>query len=155
MVPYLGEPLELGVSVVPGGRSQVRRQGGRLDARVGRAGDDALRGALERWFRAEARREVTHRLDAVCARVGRDYGRLSIRAQRTRWASCSASGDMSFNWRLLLAPEPILDYVVEHEVAHLDVPDHSTGFWALLAARCPDHREHERWLRRHGPALRL
>jgi predicted metal-dependent hydrolase len=62
---------------------------------------------------------------------------------------------MSFNWRLLLAPAPVVDYVVEHEVAHLAVPDHSRRFWALVAARCPDYRAHERWLREHGPALRL
>jgi predicted metal-dependent hydrolase len=62
---------------------------------------------------------------------------------------------MSFNWRLLLAPEPVVDYVVEHEVAHLAVPDHSPRFWALVAERCPAYRTHERWLREHGPALRL
>jgi hypothetical protein len=62
---------------------------------------------------------------------------------------------MSFNWRLLLAPPEILDYVVEHEVAHLDVQDHSSRFWRLLASRCPSWREHEAWLRRHGHALRL
>jgi len=62
---------------------------------------------------------------------------------------------MSFNWRLLLAPEEILDYVVEHEVAHLEVLDHSKRFWRLLGSRCPRYREHEHWLREHGPALRL
>ena len=62
---------------------------------------------------------------------------------------------MSFNWRLLLAPEEILDYVVEHEVAHLEIHDHSERYWALLESRCPDYREHERWLRRNGQTLRL
>jgi predicted metal-dependent hydrolase len=62
---------------------------------------------------------------------------------------------MSFNWRLLLAPPEILDYVVEHEVAHLEVLDHSPRFWRLLASRCPDWRAREAWLRRHGHALRL
>ena len=62
---------------------------------------------------------------------------------------------MSFNWRLLLAPAEILDYVVEHEVAHLKVLDHSQRFWRLVGKRCPRYREHERWLRRHGPALRF
>jgi predicted metal-dependent hydrolase len=62
---------------------------------------------------------------------------------------------MSFNWRLLLAPAEILDYVVEHEVAHLEVLDHSQRFWRLVASRSPRYREHERWLRRNGPALRL
>ena len=77
------------------------------------------------------------RLDAAVARAGRSYTTLQIRGQRTRWASCSTSGAMSFNWRLLLAPEEILDYVVEHEVAHLDVQDHSERFWRLLASRSP------------------
>ena len=88
-------------------------------------------------------------------RAGVRYARLTIRGQRTRWASCSTNGTMSFNWRLLLAPAEILDYVVEHEVAHLTVHDHSHRFWDLLAQRMPGYREHERWLRRHGHALRL
>jgi hypothetical protein len=62
---------------------------------------------------------------------------------------------MSFNWRLLLAPAEVLDYVVEHEVAHLDVQDHSRRFWRLLGTRFPDWRAWEDWLRRHGHALRL
>ena len=93
---------------------------------------------------AGAREEVAPRLDAAVARAGRSYDSLQIRGQRTRWASCSTSGAMSFNWRLLLAPAEILDYVVEHEVAHLDRQDHSPRFWRLLAARCPEWREHGR-----------
>ena len=62
---------------------------------------------------------------------------------------------MSFNWRLLLAPAEILDYVVEHEVAHLQIHNHSRNFWNLLGSRCPDYRQHEAWLRRHGQALRI
>ncbi len=117
--------------------------------------DAEPRKALEAWYRRQARAEVSVRLDAAVARAGRSYTTLQIRGQRTRWASCSTSGAMSFNWRLLLAPEEILDYVVEHEVAHLDVQDHSQRFWRLLASRSPRWREHEAWLRRHGHALRL
>ncbi len=95
------------------------------------------------------------RLDAAVARAGVTYASLQIRGQRTRWASCSSSGAMSFNWRLLLAPPEILDYVVEHEVAHLSVLDHSDRFWSLLGSRCADWAERERWLRRHGHALHL
>jgi predicted metal-dependent hydrolase len=131
----------------------VTRRGGELHvalpARV------ALRDALERWYRRRARAEVAPRLDAACARAGTSYTRLQIRGQRTRWASCSSNGAMSFNWRLLLAPREVLDYVVEHEVAHLEVLDHSPRFWQVLASRCPDWRAHESWLRRHGHALHL
>jgi hypothetical protein len=62
---------------------------------------------------------------------------------------------MSFNWRLLLAPEAVLDYVVWHEVCHLHVMDHSPRFWALLGRHCPDYRTHSRWLKRHGATLVL
>jgi predicted metal-dependent hydrolase len=162
LVPYLGESLRLSVRVEPGRqREHVARRGVELrvalpaDAERLLPEDGALRDALVRWYRRRARAEVAPRLDAACARAGTSYTRLQIRGQRTRWASCSSSGAMSFNWRLLLAPAEILDYVVEHEVAHLELLDHSPRFWRLLASRCPDWREHEAWLRRHGHALRL
>jgi predicted metal-dependent hydrolase len=104
---------------------------------------------------ARAAAEIAPRLDAATARAGTRYTGLTIRGQKTRWASCSTSGHMSFNWRLLLAPEPVVDYVVEHEVCHLEVLDHSPRFWARLEARVPDWRDHARWLRRYGATLRL
>jgi predicted metal-dependent hydrolase len=153
-VPYLGERLGLRVRVDRERvREHVARHGDRLQLAL--PPDTAVRDALERWYRRRARAEVAPRLDAACARWGTSYARLQIRGQRTRWASCSSSGAMSFNWRLLLAPAPVLDYVVEHEVVHLEVMDHSQRFWILLAERVPDWREHEGWLRRHGHALRL
>jgi len=156
-VPYLGEQLELRVRVEQGRRRpHVRREGTRLRVAVpDPGGPDDVRGALEGWYRRRAALEVGPRLDAAVSRAGASYARLSIRGQRTRWASCSGSGTMSFNWRLLLAPAAVLDYVVEHEVAHLDVPNHSSRFWGLLERRVPRMREHERWLRAHGSALRL
>jgi predicted metal-dependent hydrolase len=153
-VPYLGERLLLSVQTEAlRRRAHVSRRGPRL--RVALGPEHSLREALEGWYRRRARDEVAPRLDAAVARAGRSYDSLQIRGQRTRWASCSTSGAMSFNWRLLLTPAEILDYVVEHEVAHLDVQDHSPRFWKLLASRCPKWREHEAWLRRHGHALRL
>jgi predicted metal-dependent hydrolase len=153
-IPYLGERLTLDLSRESGRiRPYVARR--RSELRVVLPPDGDARKALEGWYRRQARSEVALRLDAAVARAGRSYTRLQIRGQRTRWASCSTSGAMSFNWRLLLAPPEILDYVVEHEVAHLDVQDHSGRFWRLLGTRSPGWREHEAWLRRHGHALRL
>jgi predicted metal-dependent hydrolase len=153
-VPYLGERLGLAVRIEHRRvREHVARRGHEL--RVTLPPGTTVRDALERWYRRRARAEVGPRLDAACARWGSSYAKLQIRGQRTRWASCSSTGAMSFNWRLLLAPPPVLDYVVEHEVVHLDVLDHSQRFWILLSERVPDWREHERWLRSHGHALRL
>jgi predicted metal-dependent hydrolase len=146
-VPFLGEPLTL---VAEPGRTRVHRRG---DVLLVPEGD--WRPAVERWYRRIARTEFTARLDAACARAGSSYNGLTIRGQRTRWASCSSTGAMSFNWRLLLAPELVVDYVVEHEVCHLEVLDHSPRFWALLESRVPDWRAHSRWLRRYGSTLVL
>jgi predicted metal-dependent hydrolase len=147
-VPYLGQTLAL---VAEPGRTRVHRRGSELLVPSGAA----QLPALERFYRRAAHGEIADRLDRACAQAGSRYSRLSIRGQRTRWASCSRSGAMSFNWRLLLAPEPVLDYVIWHEVCHLEVMDHSPRFWKLLADRCPDYRPQVRWLRRHGATLVL
>jgi predicted metal-dependent hydrolase len=146
-VPYLGETLML---VAEPGRTRVHRRG---DTLLVPEGDP--REALERWYRRQAKLEIAPRLDAATARYGTSYSGLTIRGQRTRWASRSTSGGMSFNWRLLLAPPEILDYVVEHEVAHIEVMDHSPRFWRLLASRSPRWREHAAWLKRYGSTLTL
>ena len=146
-MPYLGETLHLRPER---GRTRVHRRGDVLLVPAGEA-----RPALERWYRRQARLEIAPRLDAATARAGTKYSGLTIRGQRTRWASCSSTGGMSFNWRLLLAPEAVLDYVVEHEVCHLEVMDHSPRFWTLMAARVPDWRAHSAWLRRYGSTLVL
>jgi predicted metal-dependent hydrolase len=146
-VPYLGQDLRL---VPQPGRERVHRRGEELLVPTREAGP-----ALERWYRRQARLEVAPRLDAACARAGVRYTKLTIRGQRTRWASCSSNGAMSFNWRLLLGPEEVLDYVVEHEVCHLTYMDHSPRFWGLLESRVPGCRQYSRWLRRYGSTLTL
>jgi predicted metal-dependent hydrolase len=147
VVPYLDRRLSL---VPQPGRVRAHIRGERLYVP---AGDH--RPAVERLYRRLARVEIGARLDAAAALAGTPYNGLSIRAQRTRWASCSHSGAMSFNWRLLLAPERVLDYVVWHEICHLEVPNHSRRFWALLERRLPGWREPHRWLRDHGAGLVL
>ena len=146
-VPFLDEMLTLHPQR---GRTRVHRRG---DALLVPAGD--ARPALERWYRRMARAEIGPRLDDAVAALGTRYATLTIRNQKTRWGSCSETGAMSFNWRLLLAPEEVLDYVVWHEACHLLVLDHSPRFWSLLARHVPDYAEPRRWLRRHGQTLVL
>ncbi len=146
-LPYLGESLEL---VPQAGRTRVHRRGAQL-----LVPDGDPRPAIERFYRRAARAEIAPRLDHATALAGTPYTDLSIRAQKTRWASCAANGSMSFNWRLLLAPERVLDYVVWHEVCHLQVLDHSPRFWKLLERWYPDYREDREWLRVNGATLVL
>jgi predicted metal-dependent hydrolase len=102
-----------------------------------------------------ARDEVIPLLDEAVDELGVDYTSVRIANQRTRWGSCSTNGSMSFNWRLLLAPPAILEYVVWHEACHLVHMDHSPRFWALLERHLPDYRTPRRWLRDHGATLVL
>ena len=148
-LPLLGAQLRLQHDP---GRRRVHRQGDVLRVPA----DPATRqAAIERWYRAQARAEIAPRLDNATATLGRGYTKLTIRNQRTRWGSCSATGAMSFNWRLLLAPEPVLDYVIWHEACHLVVMDHSRRFWTLVERHVPGYREPRRWLRANGTALVL
>ena len=82
-----------------------------------------------------------------------DYGRITVRDQKTRWGSCSAKGNLNFNWRLILAPEDVLDYVVIHELAHRREMNHSDRFWRIVESVMPDYRERRQWLRDHGDQL--
>lgn len=144
-VPYLSDTLWLEPQR---GRSRVHRVGERLLVPAAEPGP-----AIERWYRRRARAEVEPRVRDAATALSVSPGPLTIRSQRTRWGSCAPSGALSFNWRLLLAPESVLDYVVWHEVCHLAVLDHSAQFWELVAQHFPDHREQSRWLRRFGTAL--
>jgi predicted metal-dependent hydrolase len=130
-----------------GTRAAARLDGDRL--LVGGRVEDAP-AAIERWYRREARL----RLGASAAREARRLGlsprRLSVRDPRTRWGSCSPEGRLSFSWRLLLAPQAVLDYVVVHELCHLRELNHSSAFWRLLDEARPGWRTEAGWLREHG-----
>jgi predicted metal-dependent hydrolase len=146
-VPYLGSDLLLRIEPQ---RTRVHRRGDVLLVPDGDA-----RPAIERWYRRQARAEIGPRLDAASGALGKTYTKLTIRDQRTRWGSCSSAGAMSFNWRLLLAPDAVLEYVVRHEACHLAVMDHSPRFWGLMAQLMPGYELPRRWLRDHGATLVL
>ena len=109
---------------------------------------------LEAWFRARAR--VRHRVAdraSTRPRSASSPRRSSLRDPRSRWGSASRAGRLSFSWRLVLAPPEALETVVIHELAHLRVFGHGPGFWALVAARRPDHVAWRHWLRDHSMEL--
>ena len=100
-----------------------------------------------------ARAYFTEKCAWLAPVVGVDYGRISIRHQKTRWGSCSTKGNLNFNCLLMLAPEDVRDYVVVHELCHRKEMNHSSAFWAEVARVVPDYREKERWLKENGPLL--
>ena len=103
--------------------------------------------------RSAARELISVLAEEEAERIGVAYQRIRIGGQRTLWGSCSAHGTLSFNWRLVLAPFQVLDYVVVHELCHLRVPNHSRQFWGLVERHRPQWRSQRDWLHEHGPEL--
>lgn len=115
----------------------------------------AQRAALTQRYIAAAKEYFPKRAAYFQQFTGGTYNRITIRDQKTRWGSCSAKGTLSFNWRLMLAPPSILDYVVVHELCHLTHMNHSSAFWQAVEKVCPDYRTARKWLKDHGQELVL
>ena len=109
--------------------------------------------ALEKRYIAAAKEYFPKRAAYFVQFTGGSYNRISIRDQKTRWGSCSARGTLSFNWRLMLAPPTIADYVIVHELCHLTYMNHSADFWRKVESVYPDYRTARKWLKDHGNEL--
>ena len=117
------------------------------------ADEAALRAGVKRWLRRQAREAIAPLVAAEAAAMKVDYRRLFFRNQRTRWASCSTAGNLSFNYHVAMAPPEIVRYLVVHELAHRKTYRHGKRFHQLLAKRCPGYRDAEKWLRENEDLL--
>lgn len=154
-LPYRGEEHAVVLERSERGTAVQRVPERTLLVRLERPGIEAARRLLKRWYLGEAARWMTERLAVLGDAVGVGWRRVSVRDQRRRWGSCSATGCLSFNYRLVMAPPEVMDYVIVHELAHRRALNHSERFWAVVASRCPGYREARDWLRTHGPSLVL
>ncbi len=155
-IPYLGCDLEVVTEQTHGKADNVKLEQQRLVVSLG-SQRSKVNSLLECWYREQAERLIRKRADELCGGLGVKYGRLTIRGVKTRWGSCSHKGNLSFNWKLIMAPEPVVEYVIIHELAHLKEMNHAKRFWELVAELCPGWRDHKRWLKDHeaGLATRL
>ncbi|MBM3166532.1 MAG: M48 family metallopeptidase [Chloroflexi bacterium] len=151
VVSYLGRPL-----VVVAGRKRsaeyARLERNRLVV-SGVSSGEQIGSVLEQWYRVQAAGLVAERVGKWGTELGVNPGKVTIRGQRTRWGSCSRKGNLSFNWKLVMAPEAVIDYVVIHELAHLKEMNHSRRFWRLVARHCPEYCQCKKWLRAHEAEL--
>ena len=106
-----------------------------------------------RTLKKRAQVAIAERVEYYAPIVGVTYGNITIRSQKTRWGSCSASGNLSFNCLILLAPPEVLDYVVVHELCHRKQMNHSLGFWAEVERVLPDYKSSLKWLKQNGRRL--
>jgi len=114
---------------------------------------DLVAARIKAFLRLIARQHLQAASDHYARQVGRRFGKITLRDTRSRWGSCTASGDLMYSWRLIMAPPSVLDYVAAHEVAHLARMDHSPAFWAVVARLRPDYALHRNWLRENGTGL--
>ena len=147
-VPFEGD--EHVIRHRPGTRRGVWRDAGEIGV-SGRPEHLARR--VRDWLRAEARRRLVAPVTETARRLGEEAGRVTVRDTRSRWGSCASNGNLSFCWRLIMAPDFVLDYVVAHEVAHLREANHGPAFWRTVDELTPHTAAGRRWLREHGERL--
>lgn len=154
-LPYLGRSVRMTVHPFEGGEVRVRFHHWQFDIEVPRSlrGDERttrVRSALVTWYRERASLKLPPRVDRVATLLGVQPKAVLIRDQRVRWASCSPDGTLRFNWRALMLPPALIDYVVAHELAHLRVRAHSAEYWTTVGQAVPDYRARRERLKEVG-----
>lgn len=114
-----------------------------------------IRNEVENWYRKHAKEKITERVNKYIKQVGENPNNIKIKKQKKRWGSCSSIGNLNFNWKLIMAPMSIIDYIVVHELVHLKYPNHSKDFWNLVEAIIPDYQKKQKWLKINGKRLDL
>jgi predicted metal-dependent hydrolase len=108
---------------------------------------DKARELFVLWYKEQARQKITERVNLYCSQEGLKYNKIRITDARSRWGSCGSKNGLNFNWRLIMAPLEVLDYVVVHEIAHLTEKNHSKRFWLKVSTIFPDYKVHRKWLK--------
>lgn len=108
---------------------------------------------FEKWYRKQAYQVMTGRVDWYATKHGFQYKQVKITSARTRWGSCNSRATLSFSWRLVMAPMPVIDYVVIHELVHLQVKNHSKKSWGRVGVIMPDYEQKIEWVEKNGYLL--
>jgi hypothetical protein len=152
-IPYLGRDVKVVLRRFRRDSHSAILEGNRLIVDTVADGNGALNWLVEQWYRMRAAALIGKKADQLATQMEVAYSRLTIRGQKTRWGSCSRQGSLSFNWKLVAAPKPVVEYVIVHELAHLKEMNHSKRFWQLVARHHPRWREHRKWLADHTTLL--
>ncbi len=152
---FRGEPTRIRIETTPSRArgNAVSFLDGAIVVRRGYGSRTPVTRSLENWLRKQARIDIEKQLAAVTMRLRQQPQRIYVMGQRTKWGNCSSQRNLSFNWRLILAPDFVLRYLVTHEAVHLSVPDHSAKFWLTVQSLCPETERSKQWLSAHGQKL--
>ena len=153
---YLGEEYQLvRKPAIIGRRVYVRLEENNIVVYGKFEHSDQVRQALEIWYQQKAAIWMTKRLHYFKEQIGVDYRKVSFRSPKTRWGSCSSAKNIMLNWKLIMAPSEIIDYVICHELCHLLEMNHSSAFWSLVEKQIPDWKERRSWLKKNGIILNV
>ena len=147
--PYLGEEYEIVVEKRPS--SETAENALRLAEH--HVEQTSIKRALETLYRRKAREFFGSEADRLADEMEVEYDKIEIRNQRTKWGSCSTSGTLGLNWRLMMAPPDVIEYILVHELAHLREQNHTDEFWSILAEHDPDYVDHAEWLEENSTQL--
>lgn len=151
----LVEGRRIKVSVVRAVKAGCRLEGGVLYVSVPSPDNRRVEEEIRKFLSKLALLKIREALDLYAPTVKHEYGRVTIREQKTRWGSCSSKKNLNFNWKLIMAPKEALHYVVIHELCHLIHFNHSEKFWREVEARMPEFDVWRKWLRANGRELKL
>jgi predicted metal-dependent hydrolase len=158
---YLGRRYRLKVknandSDAGGFRVSGRRMIANIDSRLNdRDNRDRIKKIIIEWYRMSAQKVITKRIKQYRKILRVKTGKIEIKDQKKRWGSCSRNGILRFNWRVVIAPMSIIDYIVVHELCHLKIKNHSREFWKLVSLILPDYQRRREWLRNNVGIFRV
>lgn len=151
---YLGQEFTLvRKPSISGSRVYVRQEEDTIAVYGNLKQAEQVKAALEKWYQQKAVIWMTKRLNYYKERIGVQYKKVSFKNPKTRWGSCSSTKNIMLNWKLIMAPGEIIDYVICHELCHLLEMNHSSAFWALVEQQIPDWRTRRAWLKENGMML--
>ncbi|MBM7556838.1 M48 family metallopeptidase [Halanaerobacter jeridensis] len=116
---------------------------------------ELIRDEVIQWYRSHADQKIRERVKKYQEQIGEAPNLIKVKKQKKRWGSCSSKRNLNFNWKLIMAPMSVVDYLVVHELAHLKYPNHSKEFWQLVEAVIPNYEEKQEWLRVNGRQLSI
>ncbi|MBZ0202265.1 MAG: M48 family metallopeptidase [Ignavibacteria bacterium] len=149
---FAGKPYPL--EVVPGIAARISLSpDGKL--RITKKCLEAPKHYIEWFYKQYAKKHLTNRLAELARTFGYKCNSVKINSAKTRWGSCSAKGNINFSWKLVILPSEMIDYVIVHELVHLEIKDHSTRFYARMSELMPDHRQREKWLKENSAMTKI
>lgn len=149
-ISYLGKSLKVMQNRNACGINAVTLENNNLIVSLHSSGVGLSSQELEHWLKSQAIKIIKEKVSHFSKLMGLRYNRVVVRDQKSRWGSCSCLKNLNFNWRLIMAPEAVLDYVIIHELCHLKEMSHSKSFWNLVARYCPQWHEYRDWLDNHS-----